>query len=89
MTRRVEVILPEMVWGRLATIADKRGVKVADLIGDAIFDVIGGDPQVRPPLDGSTGAPGRRLDVLDAAVKGARLGGYRAPRYGTKRGATK
>lgn len=33
---KVVVALPEPVWGRLASIADARGVSVADVIGKAI-----------------------------------------------------
>ena len=34
--RTVPVYLPEHVWGRLASLADDRGVTVADLIADGI-----------------------------------------------------
>lgn len=43
-TKRETVELPEWVWGRLATIADHRGVHVADLIADGIYHVLGKDP---------------------------------------------
>jgi hypothetical protein len=39
----VTVTLPEWVWGRAATIAEHRGVKVGDLIASAILGVLNSD----------------------------------------------
>jgi len=36
----VPVTLPARVWGRLASLADASGVTVADLVADAIQDVL-------------------------------------------------
>lgn len=42
--KTVAVTVPEFVWGRLATIAEHRKVPVADLIGDAIWQILDRDP---------------------------------------------
>lgn len=82
--RTIPVTLPELVWGRLASIADRRGVKVADLVGDAVVAVVSSPahdvrahlvPVVLPPVEG-------RLAELKAELDAARLSGWRAPRKG-------
>lgn len=40
----VAVKLPDFVWGRLATIAEHRGVLVSDLIADGIWHTLDNDP---------------------------------------------
>ncbi|MDQ0894448.1 hypothetical protein [Agromyces ramosus] len=36
----VTVTLPDRVWARLASIADEKGVKVADLIADGVHRIV-------------------------------------------------
>ncbi|AAT90033.1 hypothetical protein ATY41_02785 [Leifsonia xyli subsp. xyli] len=42
--KTVPVTIPTWVWGRLATIAEHRGVTVGDLIADGVMAVLGADP---------------------------------------------
>lgn len=74
MRRTVPVTLPEEVWGRLASLADRRGVRVADLIAEAIEGMVP-TAKLIGHRDGETGAPGRRLDVLAAEVTAAHRSG--------------
>lgn len=43
-TVTVPVRIPEWVWGRLATIAEHRQVRIADLIADGVWMVLDRDP---------------------------------------------
>lgn len=65
---KVEVTLPDWVWGRLATIASHRGVQVADLVAAGVTDVLRSD----------TG----RLEQLQTELDHVRAAGYRAPHKG-------
>jgi len=42
--KKVPVLLPAWMWGRLATIAEHRNVRVADLIEEGIAHVLDSDP---------------------------------------------
>lgn len=79
--KTVPVTLPEPVWGRLASIADRRGVTVADLIADAVQALVSAPahdvrahlvPVVVPEVHD-------RLAELKAEVDAARESGWRAP----------
>lgn len=72
--KTVTVILPVNVWGRLASIADSQGVKVADVIALAVAKEIR-DVKV---VD--------QLQVLQDALDQARANGWRAPRRGKTKG---
>lgn len=87
--KTVSVTMPDWMWGRLASIADKKHVKVGRLIEQLILAAINADAALRPPIhaEGDTGLPGRRLDILDAELKSARASGWRAP-YGPRRKAS-
>jgi transcriptional regulator of acetoin/glycerol metabolism len=37
----VHVEMPDQIWGRLANLADQRGVRVADLVADAVAEIAG------------------------------------------------
>lgn len=56
--KTVPVTLPDWVWGRAATIAEHRGVKVGDLIADGLMGVLDADTH--------------RLEQLETALKAAR-----------------
>lgn len=81
-TRAVTVTLPEWVWGRLATIAEDRQMKVSELIGSAIGGLLDGS-SVRPrraqPRVWSESDPDGRLKELMDEVNAARAAGWRAP----------
>lgn len=54
------VNFPDEVWGRLASIADNRGVKIADLLVEAVHTVTTGKPPTTPvevpePVRGQAG----------------------------------
>jgi len=63
---KVTLELPDRVWGRLASMADTRNVKVADLIADAVTGIL-------PP-------PPTHLEQLEHELRQARRNGWRAPR---------
>lgn len=67
-TVTVPLVLPRKVWGRLASFADNRGVKVADLIADAIEGIIPPPPTVT------------QLQILERELQAARRNGFRYPR---------
>ncbi|GAA3730356.1 hypothetical protein GCM10022239_03690 [Leifsonia bigeumensis] len=84
--RTVPVTLPEPVWGRLASIADRRGVKVADLIADAVQAVVSAPnhdvrahlvPVMLPPVED-------RLAELNRELNAARASGWHVPRRDRK-----
>jgi len=90
-SQTVAVTMPDWVWGRLVSVAEHRGVKVADLIASTLMDTIVSDPHIRAPrfieqgAFADTGAPGYRAQRLAAEVDAARANGYRAPSYGKGR----
>lgn len=47
---KVTVEIPARVWGRLASVADSRGVKVAALIGDAVEGLLVLETDGQQPL---------------------------------------
>lgn len=57
MNKTIPLTLPEQVWGRLATKADKEGRKVADIVADAIAEVL--NPQPRIVVESGTQLPER------------------------------
>lgn len=70
--KTISVTLPAHVWGRLASIADSQGVRVADVVALAVAREIR-DVRV---VD--------QLSVLQDALDRARADGWRAPRRGKK-----
>lgn len=64
-TRTVQVIVPEWVWGRLASIADRQHRRISDVIADQLLETITGD--------------GDQLADLTKELKVARRSGWRAP----------
>lgn len=46
MNKTIPLTLPEGVWGRLATKADKEGRKVADVLADAISEALNPKPRI-------------------------------------------
>ncbi len=38
--KTIPVLLPEVVWGKLATVADDRGVSVEDILTSAVMQLI-------------------------------------------------
>lgn len=82
----VPVKLPRWVWGRLATIAANRGVKVADLLVEAIQGLMESQPQgaIRRPRVWAESDPDGRLKELMDEVAAARTSGWRAPRRNRK-----
>lgn len=69
-TKTVPLELPLDVWGRLASLADRRGIRIADLVADAVTALV---PAPKPQRgDGYTGAPGHRLEVLQAEMSAVR-----------------
>lgn len=71
--KTIPVTLPAKVWGRLASIADAQGVKVADVIALAIAQ------KVHDSLPDN-------LARLQQGLDEARASGWRAPRRGKTRG---
>lgn len=78
MAKTVQLTLPDHVWGRLASMADTSGLKVADLIGDAVEDVLEPTAKERRAYNRRV-VPVDRLAVLDAELSAARRSGWRAP----------
>lgn len=76
--RTVPVVLPDYVWGRLASIAEFRGVKVADVIADALWETLR-HPR-RDVQERALGPSGDNLRMLSAELNAARAAGWRAPR---------
>lgn len=66
----VTVMLPEWLWGRLASIADRSGMTVGDVIATALLNSVEPD------------RPLSRLQTLNAELSAARKSGWRAPRRG-------
>lgn len=50
MNKTIPLTLPEGVWGRLATKADKEGRKVADLLAEAVVRALNPAPVAPPPV---------------------------------------
>ncbi len=84
--KTVPVTLPEPVWGRLASIADRRGVTVADLLAGAVRALVSAPahdvrahlvPVVVPEVHD-------RLAELDAELNAARASGWRVPNRSRK-----
>jgi hypothetical protein len=89
--RKIPLVIPEYVWGRLATIAERRNTNVSALIGDAIADLVDSDPTyvanrriLAPPA--STPHGRSQLDILNDELNAARTDGYRAPGIHTQPG---
>lgn len=68
--RTVPVTMPESVWGRLASIADNNDSTVAEVIADALQQVVDEGPNHRM--------------VLSWELNAARAEGFRVPRRGVK-----
>lgn len=68
--KTISVTLPAHVWGRLASIADSQGVRVADVVALAVAREIR-DERVLT-----------RLQVLQDGLDRARRNGWQAPRRG-------
>jgi hypothetical protein len=81
----VKFTLPTEVWGRLASIADNRGVRVADLLSEAVGRVAERD-RVERSRECVSSAPvvGGKLAELLVELRLARAAGYRAPVRGRK-----
>lgn len=86
--KTISVKVPERTWGRLATIADNRGVLITDLLAEALDAVLaspGGRvspesvvcplPHKPAPLPRVEG----RLQELVSELRAARAEGYRSP----------
>ena len=69
--RTIPVVLPEQVWGRLASLADNKHVSVSELLTDMLTASALGDPT-------------RPLDQLNNELSAARANGWRVPRRGRK-----
>lgn len=81
----VRLTLPEKVWGRLASIADNRGSKVAELLVEAALRSTESDRVERARVQvASAPVVGGKLAELSAELKAARAAGYRAPMRGKK-----
>ena len=89
--------MPDWVWGRLVMVADRRGVKVGQLIADLLRREIDAAGLVHPArvvpvragvtiqdLIDRAVASQDRARVLALEVRAAREGGYRAPGHGRK-----
>ena len=77
-SKTVPVVLPEWIWGRLATIAANQKISTGEVIADAIMAVLQENPPVRKTR--VSHLPGNsRLDALAAELSAARKAGYRVP----------
>lgn len=85
MSKTVQLTLPDKVWGRLASMADTQGLKVADLLGDAVEDLLEPTAKERREYNRKV-IPLDRLALLNAEVSAARRSGWRAPVRGRQLG---
>lgn len=77
MNKTIPLTLPEGVWGKLATKADKEGRKVADLIGDAVAAVLDPTPHVvYVPAVAVPHRPTTNADIWTAMVAKAHEDGW-------------
>jgi hypothetical protein len=77
----VPVALPEWVWGRLASIAENRDVKIADVIAEQVGILLDGEAtRTAQPRVWAESDPDGRLKELMDEVAAARTSGWRAPR---------
>lgn len=67
-TMTVPVVMPEKVWGRLASVAEGRGTTIAALLADQVVALL---PAESAPID-----------VLRSELGAARKAGFRIPRRG-------
>lgn len=66
--KTVPVSLPDWVWGRAATIAEHRGVKVADLIAEGLMGVLNADQHRLAELEAEL----RKMRSVDPRTRSTR-----------------
>lgn len=88
MSKTVQLTLPDHVWGRLASMADTNGLSVADLVGDAVENLL--EPTARERREYKrVVVPTDSLALLDFELSAARRAGWRAPIRGRRVGYEK
>lgn len=68
--KTITLTMPDSTWGRLATLADRKGLRIEDFVAGVVEGLV---QDLRPPLQ-----------VLRDEVSEARKKGFRVPRRGSK-----